>query len=352
MSVASAVAGGPRAGARARRGPWRLRARLALVAEAAHELRGPLQRGAARPARRRGRAAARARGGSPRSSSSCGGPGSRSTTSRRRRAGAGARTGRSPSTSARCSPAPSRAGGRSPARRAAELHFAPAGARFLVRADPLRLAQAVGNLVPNALEHGSRAGPGAGRTRPRRTSGSRSATRARACPRRSPSWRTAGRTPAAAVTASRSRARSPRATAGGCSPRRSPRARASSSSCRAPDALPAAPAAPAAGGPPAAARAAMSRRRRAAALLGLALVLGGLAASDVARREAAVRAQLGPLVPVVVAGGDLAAGRGSSPRATSPCAQVPARYAPVGRGRRARDAVGQRARDRRCRAAA
>jgi signal transduction histidine kinase len=39
--------------------------------------------------------------------------------------------------------------------RAAELHFAPPATRFLVRADPLRLAQATGNLVANALEHGS-----------------------------------------------------------------------------------------------------------------------------------------------------------------------------------------------------
>src|SRR5215210_5775259 len=53
----------------------------------------------------------------------------------------------------------------------------------------------------------------------------------------------------------------------------------------------------------------MSRRRRAAVLLGFALILGGLAASDVARREAAVRAQLGPAVEVVVARADLAAGR-------------------------------------------
>ena len=39
--------------------------------------------------------------------------------------------------------------------RASELHFAPPATRFLVRADPLRLAQAAGNLVANALEHGS-----------------------------------------------------------------------------------------------------------------------------------------------------------------------------------------------------
>jgi signal transduction histidine kinase len=38
-----------------------------------------------------------------------------------------------------------------------ELLFDPSGARLLVRADRLRLAQAVGNLVLNALEHG--AGP-------------------------------------------------------------------------------------------------------------------------------------------------------------------------------------------------
>jgi pilus assembly protein CpaB len=49
----------------------------------------------------------------------------------------------------------------------------------------------------------------------------------------------------------------------------------------------------------------MSRRRRGALLIGLALALGGLAASDVGRREAAVRAQLAPLVDVVVAGRDL-----------------------------------------------
>src|SRR6478752_5619625 len=44
----------------------------------------------------------------------------------------------------------------------------------------------------------------------------------------------------------------------------------------------------------------MTRRRRAAALLGLALLLGVLAASDVAGREAALRRRLGPTVRVVV----------------------------------------------------
>jgi pilus assembly protein CpaB len=45
----------------------------------------------------------------------------------------------------------------------------------------------------------------------------------------------------------------------------------------------------------------MSRRRRALLLLGLALVLGALAASDMGRREAALRAQIGPTVAVVTA---------------------------------------------------
>ena len=86
----------------------------------------------------------------------------------------------------------------------------------------------------------------------------------------------------------------------------------------------------------------MSRRRRAAVLLGLALVLGGLAASDVARREAAVRAQLGPAVDVVVARADLAAGRprrGERPRGRAGC---PARYAPAGAATVPETLIGQR----------
>jgi pilus assembly protein CpaB len=73
----------------------------------------------------------------------------------------------------------------------------------------------------------------------------------------------------------------------------------------------------------------MSARRRATLLLGLALVLGGLAASDVARRESALRAELAPLVDVVVARSDLAAGHRLAARdlARRP---VPARFAPAG----------------------
>jgi pilus assembly protein CpaB len=73
----------------------------------------------------------------------------------------------------------------------------------------------------------------------------------------------------------------------------------------------------------------MTRRRRGALLIGLSLALGGLAASDVGRREAAVRAQLAPLVDVVVAGRDLPPRRRLAP-ADLALRRIPARYAPVG----------------------
>jgi pilus assembly protein CpaB len=73
----------------------------------------------------------------------------------------------------------------------------------------------------------------------------------------------------------------------------------------------------------------VSRRRRAALLLGLALVLGALAASDVARREAALREQVGPAVEVLVAGGPLAAGRRLEPGDIA-VRRVPERFASAG----------------------
>ncbi|MFL5819122.1 MAG: Flp pilus assembly protein CpaB [Solirubrobacteraceae bacterium] len=85
----------------------------------------------------------------------------------------------------------------------------------------------------------------------------------------------------------------------------------------------------------------MSRRRRAALLLGLAVVLGTLAATDVARREAALERRLGPPVPVLVArdalgpGTELSAGHVALRR-------VPARYAPVGALSSLADVVGLR----------
>ena len=187
-----------------------------------------------------------------------------------------------------------------------ELLFDPAGSRLLVHADRLRLTQAVGNLVLNALEHGAgpvrvrahgdaharahrgaRPGPGpAGAGR--RARGGRDARRPpRPRPRDRRARGAAPRRPPAHGAGQRRRVRGPRAPAG--------RRRSARTGCR---------------GRGAGARVrAVSRRRRAAALLGLALVLGGLAASDVARREAAVRAQLGPAVDVVVARADIAAGR-------------------------------------------
>ncbi len=71
----------------------------------------------------------------------------------------------------------------------------------------------------------------------------------------------------------------------------------------------------------------MSRRRRAAVLVGLALVLGTLAASDVAGREAALKRQLGPPVPVVVARADLEPGDPLDTRRLG-LRLVPQRYAP------------------------
>src|SRR4051812_50144119 len=59
----------------------------------------------------------------------------------------------------------------------------------------------------------------------------------------------------------------------------------------------------------------MSRRRRGALLAGLSLLLGGLAASDVAGREAALRRGVGPLVDVVVAREPLEAGARRGPEA-------------------------------------
>jgi pilus assembly protein CpaB len=70
------------------------------------------------------------------------------------------------------------------------------------------------------------------------------------------------------------------------------------------------------------------RRRRAAVLLGLALLLGGLAASDVAGREAALRRAIGPTVPVVVVRNRLAAGDAFDVRHLA-IRRVPARFAPA-----------------------
>jgi pilus assembly protein CpaB len=85
----------------------------------------------------------------------------------------------------------------------------------------------------------------------------------------------------------------------------------------------------------------VTRRRRAVLLLGLALVLGALAASDVARREAGLRAQLGPPVAVVVARATLPAGRRLRAGDLA-LRQVPRRYAPAERPALPEELVGQR----------
>lgn len=73
----------------------------------------------------------------------------------------------------------------------------------------------------------------------------------------------------------------------------------------------------------------MTRRRRALLLGGLALLLGGLAASNVASREAALERRVGGLVDVVVAREPVAAGSPLQPRALA-VRRVPRRFAPDG----------------------
>jgi pilus assembly protein CpaB len=73
----------------------------------------------------------------------------------------------------------------------------------------------------------------------------------------------------------------------------------------------------------------VTRRRRALLLAGLALLLGGLAASDVSSRESALRKGLGPSVGVVVARSELTAGS-TIRRESLSVREVPARYAPRG----------------------
>jgi pilus assembly protein CpaB len=85
----------------------------------------------------------------------------------------------------------------------------------------------------------------------------------------------------------------------------------------------------------------VTRRRRALLLLGLAIVLGALAASSVSHREGALRAELGPLTDVVVARRDLAAGHVLA-LADLGARRVPARYAPPGGPAFAAALAGQR----------
>jgi pilus assembly protein CpaB len=85
----------------------------------------------------------------------------------------------------------------------------------------------------------------------------------------------------------------------------------------------------------------MSRRRRGVLLLALALVLGGVAATDVSRRESALARRLQPLVPVLVARGELAPGAELG-AANLAVRLLPARFAPPGALAAPREAAGLR----------
>jgi pilus assembly protein CpaB len=73
----------------------------------------------------------------------------------------------------------------------------------------------------------------------------------------------------------------------------------------------------------------VSRRRRAALLLGLALALGGLAASDVARRERALDHRIGPVADVLVLRAPVREGARLDLERLA-VRRMPARFAPPG----------------------
>jgi pilus assembly protein CpaB len=85
----------------------------------------------------------------------------------------------------------------------------------------------------------------------------------------------------------------------------------------------------------------VTRRRRALLLLGLALALGGLAATDVSRRERALQARLGPLTEIVVARRALQAGHAIALEDLG-LRRIPARYAPPGAQSFAAELAGRR----------
>jgi pilus assembly protein CpaB len=84
-----------------------------------------------------------------------------------------------------------------------------------------------------------------------------------------------------------------------------------------------------------------ARRRRGLLLLSVALASGGLAASQVAKRERHVEERVGPLVPVLVAARDLASGARVTARALA-VRHVPARFVPPDAIRSAAEVTGAR----------
>src|SRR3989442_7085093 len=90
----------------------------------------------------------------------------------------------------------------------------------------------------------------------------------------------------------------------------------------------------------------MGRRARALAMLGGAAVCAGLAASAVTSYTNDIRAQVGPLVPVVVARTEIAQGKlltSGGARTYLSTRRVPARFVPPSALRLAREAIGYRA---------
>jgi pilus assembly protein CpaB len=89
----------------------------------------------------------------------------------------------------------------------------------------------------------------------------------------------------------------------------------------------------------------VGRRARGAALLGAAAACAGLAASSVSRYTNDVRAQVGPLIPVVVARTDLRPGTAITPETAGrslDVRRVPVRYAPAKALASISDAIGYR----------
>lgn len=89
----------------------------------------------------------------------------------------------------------------------------------------------------------------------------------------------------------------------------------------------------------------MGRRARGAALLGAAAACAGLAASSVSRYTNDVRAQVGPLIPVVVARTDLKPSTAITAQAASRSLElrrVPVRYVPARALTSISDAIGYR----------
>ena len=248
-----------------------LQRRLVLVARAEHELRGPLttllMACRARAAAGRGAGARAARAGRP---------------------GGGAARARAPRRAASRSISPRWRASVAPGRAVVDWAAGPRS----IRADPRRLSQALGNLVANAREHGR-----GDVVDPRAPRGHARADRGRR--RRAGHPRAPSRRPWAGDRRGGGRRR-----------RRAAGRERRASGHRPP------------GG------AVKRRRRRGVLLLSLALASGGLAASEVRSRTAAVEERVGPLVPVV----DRARRRSSRGRSCRPSqftvAQVPARYAP------------------------